>query len=112
MSFSIKSLVQEFLREPAESAVGDIDHKYNTHNSPAVSRRNPCSTVIEVIALDELEFPPLHAGVQYWRQLCGERRFPRREELNPRGTRIFGPVARELRDKKFMKIVSLAPEVI
>jgi len=31
---------------------------------------------------------------------------------NPRGTRIFGPVARELRDKKFMKIVSLAPEVL
>ena len=30
----------------------------------------------------------------------------------PKGTRIFGPVARELRDKKFMKIVSLAPEVI
>ena len=29
-----------------------------------------------------------------------------------RGTRIFGPVARELRDKKFMKIVSLAPEVL
>ena len=34
------------------------------------------------------------------------------KELNPRGTRIFGPVARELRDKRFMKIVSLAPEVI
>jgi len=33
-------------------------------------------------------------------------------EQNPRGTRIFGPVARELRDKKFMKIISLAPEVI
>ena len=32
--------------------------------------------------------------------------------LNPRGTRIFGPVARELREKKFMKIVSLAPEVL
>jgi large subunit ribosomal protein L14 len=31
---------------------------------------------------------------------------------NPRGTRIFGPVGRELRDKRFMKIVSLAPEVI
>ena len=31
---------------------------------------------------------------------------------NPRGTRIFGPVARELREKRFMKIVSLAPEVI
>ena len=31
---------------------------------------------------------------------------------NPRGTRIFGPVARELRSKKFMKIVSLAPEVL
>jgi large subunit ribosomal protein L14 len=34
------------------------------------------------------------------------------KERNPRGTRIFGPVARELRDKKFMKIISLAPEVI
>lgn len=31
---------------------------------------------------------------------------------NPRGTRIFGPVARELRDKNFMKIISLSPEVI
>lgn len=31
---------------------------------------------------------------------------------NPRGTRIFGPVARELRDRKYMKIVSLAPEVL
>ena len=36
----------------------------------------------------------------------------RQGEQNPRGTRIFGPVARELRDKKFMKIISLAPEVI
>lgn len=34
------------------------------------------------------------------------------QQMNPRGTRIFGPVARELRDKNFMKIVSLAPEVI
>jgi large subunit ribosomal protein L14 len=33
-------------------------------------------------------------------------------QLNPRGTRIFGPVARELRDKKFTKIISLAPEVV
>jgi len=32
--------------------------------------------------------------------------------LNPRGTRIFGPVARELRDKNFLKIISLAPEAI
>ena len=31
---------------------------------------------------------------------------------NPRGTRIFGPVARELRDKEYMKILSLAPEVL
>lgn len=34
------------------------------------------------------------------------------ETLNPRGTRVFGPVARELRDKQFTKIVSLAPEVL
>ena len=34
------------------------------------------------------------------------------EKMNPLGTRIFGPVARELRDHKFMKIVSLAPEVL
>jgi large subunit ribosomal protein L14 len=33
-------------------------------------------------------------------------------EKNPRGTRVFGPVARELRDKDFMKIISLAPEVV
>jgi len=34
------------------------------------------------------------------------------EKENPRGTRIFGPVARELRERRFMKIVSLAPEVV
>jgi len=34
------------------------------------------------------------------------------EAKNPKGTRIFGPVARELRDKNFMKIISLAPEVL
>ena len=34
------------------------------------------------------------------------------KEGNPRGTRIFGPIARELRDRNFMKIVSLAPEVL
>jgi len=33
-------------------------------------------------------------------------------QMNPRGTRVFGPVARELRDKNFMKIISLAPEVL
>ena len=35
-----------------------------------------------------------------------------KEDRNPRGTRIFGPVARELRDKDYMKILSLAPEVV
>ena len=35
-----------------------------------------------------------------------------RDDKNPRGTRIFGPVARELRDKDYMKILSLAPEVL
>jgi len=34
------------------------------------------------------------------------------DQNNPKGTRIFGPVARELRDKKFTKIISLAPEVL
>lgn len=34
------------------------------------------------------------------------------DQLEPKGTRVFGPVARELREKKFMKIISLAPEVI
>ncbi len=34
------------------------------------------------------------------------------DQLQPRGTRIFGPVGRELRDKKFMRIISLAPEVL
>ena len=35
-----------------------------------------------------------------------------KDDLNPRGTRIFGPVARELREKNFMRILSLAPEVL
>ncbi len=35
-----------------------------------------------------------------------------KEDMTPRGTRIFGPVARELREKKYMKILSLAPEVL
>ena len=35
-----------------------------------------------------------------------------KDDMTPRGTRIFGPVARELREKNFMKIVSLAPEVL
>lgn len=35
-----------------------------------------------------------------------------KDDLTPRGTRIFGPVARELREKDFMKIISLAPEVL
>ena len=35
-----------------------------------------------------------------------------REDKNPRGTRIFGPVARELREKEYLKILSLAPEVL
>ncbi|MCK4373160.1 MAG: uL14 family ribosomal protein, partial [candidate division Zixibacteria bacterium] len=34
------------------------------------------------------------------------------DQMEPRGTRIFGPVARELREKQFMKIISLAPEVL
>jgi large subunit ribosomal protein L14 len=34
------------------------------------------------------------------------------DQQNPRGTRVFGPVARELREKEFMRIVSLAPEVV
>jgi large subunit ribosomal protein L14 len=45
----------------------------------------------------------------------GSTRTPRcssRTTVIPRGTRIFGPVGRELRDKKFMKIISLAPEVL
>ena len=35
-----------------------------------------------------------------------------KEDKNPRGTRIFGPIARELRDKEYTKILSLAPEVL
>jgi large subunit ribosomal protein L14 len=34
------------------------------------------------------------------------------DQMNPRGTRIFGPVARELREKNYMKVISLAPEVL
>ena len=57
-----------------------------------------------------------HKRLAYESQLL---EFSRREHksaehlaMNPRGTRIFGPVARELRERNFMKIVSLAPEVL
>ena len=46
------------------------------------------------------------------RTKSGMRRVIIKDDKTPRGTRIFGPVARELRDKDFMKIISLAPEVL
>jgi len=85
MRFSIKSLVPNFLYEPTENTGSDIDHENITHTPPASPPRNPCQTSFEVIALEELQFQALHSGVHYWRQLCGERRFPRREDLSPRG---------------------------
>jgi len=100
MSFSIKSLVQELLYEPAENTIDDTDHEQVTHTPPAFPRQIPRPTLLEVIAVDELVFPPLHAGVQYWRQLCGERRFPRREDLKPRG------MAKLLRNTALVKVLA------
>jgi len=85
MSFSIKSLVPNFLYEPTESAGSDTDHENVTHTPSESPRRNSCQSSFEVISLDELQFPALHSGVHYWRQLCGKRRFPRREDVKPRG---------------------------
>jgi large subunit ribosomal protein L14 len=58
-------------------------------------------------------------AAQPWRRIDGSYiRFDENAAVvlsdasNPRGTRIFGPVARELRERNFMKIVSLAPEVV
>ena len=85
MNFSIKSLVQEFLYEPAENAIGDVDRAPAMHTSPADTHQTPCPTLFEIIALNELEAQDLHSGIQYWRQLCGKRSFPRREDLKPRG---------------------------
>ena len=49
---------------------------------------------------------------RYLHRVRRERGGDHRQQRNPRGTRIFGPVARELRERNFMKIVSLAPEVL
>ena len=50
---------------------------------------------------------------RFLHQVRRERRGdPQRQDGEPRGTRIFGPVGRELREKRFMKIISLAPEVL
>ena len=43
---------------------------------------------------------------------CGDNVVIINAENNPRGTRVFGPIAREIREKNFMKIISLAPEVL
>ena len=66
---------------------------------------------------------PIHvSNVALWCNKCGATRIGYRfdenaavlinDQMQPRGTRIFGPVGRELRDRKFMRIVSLAPEVL
>ena len=50
-----------------------------------------------------------------YRSTCIKRKYGAvivKDDKTPRGTRIFGPVARELRERQFMKIVSLAPEVL
>ena len=58
---------------------------------------------------------PLPASIMSWRvnlARCSNAIVLIDKDNNPRGTRIFGAVARELRDRKFMKIVSLASEVV
>ena len=55
---------------------------------------------------------PVRRSNGMWIQFDGNAAVIIQKDGNPRGTRIFGPVARELREKQFMKIVSLAPEVL
>jgi len=78
------------------------------------------------IAWKRMSLAPLGSGVAVVVRTAKERRRPDgsyirfddnavviiNDQRNPRGTRIFGPVARELREKRFMKIISLAPEVL
>lgn len=67
---------------------------------------------------DVVEAVVVRVAKEYWRPDGSHIRFDENAAVilapgnNPRGTRIFGPVARELREKNFLRLVSLAPEVI
>ena len=65
--------------------------KYVNEIAPALNKKFGYKSVMQIPKLDKVII---------------------KEDRNPRGTRIFGPVARELRDRDYMKILSLAPEVI
>ncbi len=78
-----------------EAAPGGAVKKKEVVRAVIVRTRSPtCVPMVRISALDENAAVILDA------------------EQNPRGTRIFGPVGRELRDRGFMRIVSLSPEVL
>ena len=69
---------------------------YKSDVAPALMKKFEYKNVMQIPKLDKVV---INVG-------CGEAKD------NPKGTRIFGPVARELREKSYMKILSLAPEVV
>ena len=86
-----------------------LKERYIAEIAPALNKKFGYKSVMQIPKLDKVI-----VNVR-----CGESKNNAKEleaiikeDKNPRGTRIFGPVARELRDKDFMKILSLAPEVI
>ena len=68
-----------------------LKERYTAEIAPALNKKFGYKSVMQIPKLDKVIV---------------------KDDKNPRGTRIFGPVARELREKDYMKILSLAPEVI
>ena len=80
----------------ADKKVPNLKAKYQAEVAPALMQKFGYKSTMQIPRLDKIV---INVG-------CSEAR------ENPKGTRIFGPVARELRDKDYMKILSLAPDVL
>ena len=89
--------------------VARLKKKYNEEVAPALMQKFQYKSVMQIPRIDKIV---VSVGCGDCKDNAKMLESVIKDDKNPRGTRIFGPVARELRDKDYMKILSLAPEVI
>ena len=93
----------------AEQYVARLKKKYTEEVAPALMQKFQYKSSMQIPRLDKIV---VSVGCGDCKDNAKALDNVIKEDGNPTGTRIFGPVARELRDKDYMKILSLAPEVI
>ena len=90
-----------------------MSHKDDARGFPAVQVEPKGASLFQQFLrqeADTVSLAPFNPAFQHHKEIMAAVLLA--GDTNPKGTRIFGPVARELRDKDYMKILSLAPEVI